>query len=147
MATVTDPEKIISGLNDLMELDYDAIAAYRTAIDRLESAAYKVNLTEFMGDHERHVEELGRVIRDEGGRPAVEGDAKKVLTQGKVVLADLAGDQAILKAMKSNEEQTNSKYEEAVDAGYPEHIQAILKRGLSDERLHRAWLIETLENQ
>lgn len=147
MATVTDSKEIISDLNDIIELDYDAIAAYRTAIERLENDAYKVKLTEFMGDHERHIVELGKAVLNEGGKPSTEGDAKKILTRGKVVLADLAGDQAILKAMKSNEEQTNYKYEDAVKIGYPENVQAILQRGLEDERRHKAWIVTTLDRQ
>lgn len=147
MATVTDTKEIVSDLNDLIELDYDAIAAYQTAIERLENDAYKIKLTEFLGDHERHIVELGKLVLNEGGTPAAEGDARKVLTQGKVVMADLAGDEAILKAMKSNEEQTNSKYEDAVETGYPEDIQAALQRGLADERRHKAWLVEILDEQ
>lgn len=147
MANVTDSKEIISDLNDIIELDYDAIAAYRTAIERLEGDAYKVKLTEFLGDHERHIVELGKAVLNEGGEPSTEGDAKKVLTKGKVVMADLAGDEAILKAMRSNEEQTNSKYEDAVEIGYPEHIQEILQRGLADERRHKAWLQAALEKQ
>ena len=73
------------------------------------------------------------------------GDAKKLLTKGKVVLADLAGDKAILSAMKSNEEQTNSEYEKAVKKGYEASIQTILERGLADERRHKAWIEQTLD--
>lgn len=145
MATVMDSKQVVSDLNDLIELDYDAIAAYETAIERLESDSYKKKLSEFLGDHERHITELSKVVRSEGGNPEGEGDAKKILTEGKVVLADLAGDKAILKAMKSNEEQTNSKYEKAVETGYADHIQAILQRGLSDERRHKAWIETTLD--
>lgn len=36
MATVTDASKVTSDLNDLIQLDYDAIAAYEAAIERLE---------------------------------------------------------------------------------------------------------------
>ncbi|MFO7551027.1 MAG: DUF2383 domain-containing protein [Haliea sp.] len=145
MAKVMDSEQIIDDLGDLIELDYDAIAAYQAAIERLDTAAYKQQLTEFMGDHKRHVKELGEAVRNEGGTPPTEGDAMKILTKGKVVLADLLGDEAILKAMRANEEVTNKKYEAAVEEGYAEHIQAVLRQGLADERRHKAWLKTTLE--
>ncbi|MEX1198550.1 MAG: DUF2383 domain-containing protein [Pseudohongiellaceae bacterium] len=147
MANVADAKEIVSDLNNLIELDYDAIAAYQAAIERLETDAYKMKLTEFLGDHERHTVELGKLVAGEGGKPSSEGDAKKFLTKGKVVMADLAGDEAILKAMKSNEEQTNSKYEDAVEQGYPENIQKVLQRGLADERRHKAWLIDILDDR
>ncbi|MFW5824469.1 MAG: DUF2383 domain-containing protein [Marinobacter sp.] len=146
MTTVTDSKEVVSDLNDLIELDYDAIAAYQSAIERLENDSYRRKLSEFLKDHQRHIEELSKLVRKEGGTPPDEGDAKKVLTQGKVVLADLAGDDAILKAMKSNEEQTNSKYEKAVETGYPDPIQTVLQAGLADERRHKAWIETTLDN-
>lgn len=145
MATATDSKDIISDLNDLIHLDYDAIAAYKSAIGRLDNAAYKEKLAEFLSDHERHVEVLTKVVRDEGGTAPTEGDFKQILTQGKVVLADLLGDTAILKAMKANEKVTNAKYKEAVEAGYAEHIQAVLRVGLADERRHKDWIEKTLE--
>lgn len=145
MATITDPKQVISDLSDLIELDYDAIAAYQSAIERLDKADYKAKLTEFMGDHKRHVEELSQAVRGEGGTPPTEGDAMKILTKGKVVIAGLMGDAAILKAMRANEAVTNKKYEDAVEAGYGEQIQTILSQGLADERRHRDWLLATLE--
>lgn len=147
MATVTDSKEIIADLSDVIPLDYDAIAAYQSAIERLDDASYKAKLTEFLADHERHVEELGEAVRREGGHPPTEGDAKKRLTKGKVILADLFGDEAILKAMRANEEVTNTKYEEAVETGYAENIQAILRQGLADERRHKDWLVSILENR
>ncbi|MDO8862065.1 DUF2383 domain-containing protein [Haliea sp. E1-2-M8] len=145
MTTVMDSKQIISDLGDLIELDYDAIAAYQAAIERLDTAAYREKLTEFLGDHERHVKELGEAVRKEGGSPPTKGDAMKILTKGKVVLADLLGDAAILKAMRANEEVTNKKYETAVEKGYAEHIQALLRKGLADERRHKGWIETTVE--
>lgn len=145
MTTTTDSKQIITDLNDLMEVDYDAIAAYQSAIERLDNADYKAKLTEFMGDHKRHIEELSKVVRDEGGTPPTEGDAMKILTKGKVVIAGLVGDETILKAMNANEKVTNTKYEDAVEAGYAEQIQSLLHKGLSDERRHKEWIETTLE--
>lgn len=145
MATATDSKHIVSDLNDLIHLDYDAIAAYQSVIERLDNAEHKAQLTEFMGDHKRHVEELGKVVRSEGGTAPSEGDAMKILTKGKVVIAGLAGDKAILKAMRVNEEVTNTKYEDAVEEGYAEQVQALLRQGLADERRHKEWLKTTID--
>ena len=67
----------------------------------------------FKDDHQRHVAELGAIVRQEGDTPPSKGDMKRLLTEGKVVLAALAGDKAILRAMKSNEDDTNAAYERA----------------------------------
>jgi len=132
-------------LHNLIELDYDAIAAYRAAIDRIEDTAYKSKLVEFMGDHERHVTEFSGIIHKQGGTPPDSGDFKQVLTGGKVKIADtVGGDEAILKAMLANEEQTNSKYESMVEEKFPAPVLKLLEKGLADERGHRAWIKSAL---
>lgn len=144
MANTITSERVIEGLNELVELEYDAIAAYSAAIERINSPTYKSKLSEFLVDHQAHVESLSDLVRKEGGTPEKDGDAKKILTKGKVIIADMAGDEAILKAMKSNEDQTNSKYEKAVETGYSDHIQSVVQKGLADERRHKAWVETTL---
>lgn len=135
-----DAEDVVKNLNDLIELDYDAIAAYQAAIDRLEDNNYKAQLAIFMQDHENHISALSQLVSQEGGAPADKGDMKVILTKGKVVIADLAGDEAILKAMLMNEEVTNKSYENEVTKHYPQPIQSILQEHLDDERRHKEWL-------
>ncbi len=52
----------------------------------------------------------------------------------------MRGDEAILKAMSTNETVTNDKYEEAVKTGYAQPLQELLTQGLADEHRHKAWL-------
>lgn len=140
--------EVIDRLNDLIQLDFDAIEAYQAAIDRLSDPEYRQNLGAFMNDHERHTRELSERVTSLGGTPKTKGDAKRILTKGKVVLANLAGDKAILKAMKSNEDDTNKAYENAVNdpaCRAVETVLSTLERGLSDERRHREWIVNTLE--
>src|SRR5690606_437297 len=100
-------------LQDLIELDYDAIEAYEEAIKRLDNGGYKQKLEKFKADHERHTQNLAAPLRSMGEDVPTGPSAKRFLTRGKVVLADMAGDFAILKAMKSNEDDTNTAYERA----------------------------------
>ena len=66
---------------------------------------------------------------------------KVVLTKGKVVLANLAGDEAILAAMLANEELTNKRYEKAVKAkSLDAATRKVVESNLRDERRHREWL-------
>jgi uncharacterized protein (TIGR02284 family) len=146
MATLVGTQKELGSLlNNLIELDYDAVAAYEAAIARLHNQEYKERLREFLGDHQRHIIDLkphaARLVEEVASGP----DVKQVLTKGKVVIAKLAGDKAILFAMKTNEDDTNTAYERAVkhDAVTPE-VLAVLQRNLADERRHRAWLQQCL---
>ena len=140
-------ENLIEGLNDVIAIDYDAIEAYEAAIERLENTSYQQQLETFKADHERHVRDLTDCVTMLGGEPREGADMKKLLTKGKVVLANITGDEGILKAMKSNEDQTNKTYEDAVReyANAPAQVKDALQRGLSDERRHRDWIVQTLQ--
>lgn len=151
MASRTDADRsaLIRKLNDLIELDHDAIVAYRAAIERLESEVYRRRLAQFCEDHERHTQQLGARVEKLGGRPAKGPDAMRLLTKGKVLFADLVGnDHAILFAMRTNEEVTNRRYELAIAMDNLDAVtMRLLKRNLSDERRHRRWLVARLDRK
>jgi hypothetical protein len=70
-----------------------------------------------------------------------EGDLKQLLTTGKIALASLVGDGAILKAMKTNEDDTVTAYERA--SRHPDALpesQRQFERFAADERRDRAWM-------
>ena len=135
-------KKIGKTLCDLIALDFDAIDAYEQAIKRIQKDdVARSELTKFKADHERHVRDLTPLCRAIGEEPPTQGDFMRILTQGKVVLASLVGDDAILRAMKSNEETTNQKYEDSLKLeGLTQETRSVLERNLSDERRHRAWI-------
>ncbi len=146
MATMVGTQKEIhSLLNALIELDYDAIEAYRAAVDRLANEEDRVQMRTFMGDHERHVRDLTTVVTSMGQQVSKGPDLKSILTKGKVVLGGLMGDRAILMAMKTNEDDTNVAYERAVARReLPSHVLDLLRGNLDDERRHRAWIEQRL---
>lgn len=140
LETKTESE-IIDKLNHLLELDYDAIAAYQAAIDRLENSDHRAQLEYFKQEHERHVALLSNKVVNMGGTPKHSGDAKKLLAKGKVVVADLSGDAAVLKAMRSNEAEINELYAIAVeDVRGLDDIYYLLNQNFQDEKKHKYWL-------
>ena len=142
MVTMVGTERdFLNMLGDLMALDYDAIAAYDSAISRLEDPAARQQLQEFRDDHYRHTRELSAAIKRLGGAPSSGAGAKSLLTMSKVAIGGLFGDKAVLLAMKSNEDDTNTAYQRAVDHdGGDGAARELLRRGLADERRHRAWI-------
>lgn len=145
VTTIGTESKLETLLSDLVQLDYDAAEAYQAAIDRLENAGFKASLLTFKQDHLRHVHDLSDTLAKMGHEPPLEGDVKSMLTKGKVVLGALAGDKAVLQAMKTNEDDTNTAYERAT--GHREatpQIDAMLERNLQDERRHRDWMVEQI---
>jgi bacterioferritin (cytochrome b1) len=142
VTTVGTGTTLESLLEDLVQLDYDAAAAYEAAINRLQEA----RLREFKGDHLRHIAELGDILVEMGRTPPKEGDMKGLLTRGKVVIGGLMGDKAILRAMRTNEADTNIAYERAVAFhGLSTDTRDVLERGLADERRHCEWILEQLK--
>lgn len=136
----------IAAVKDLVYLEHDAISAYEKAIEKIESEAYKIQLSSFRTDHHRHIQELTYFLTNAGEEVPQETDFKEWLTKGKVILATLIGDHAILQAMKSNEVDMNTAYERMVARkDKPEGIEAILESGLKDEIRHHAWFSETLK--
>jgi uncharacterized protein (TIGR02284 family) len=135
-------ERLTKILVDLISLDFDAASAYEQAVKRIEKDEIsRTELANFKADHERHVRDLIPLVRKIGGAPPSSGDYLRFLTQGRVVIASIAGDLAILRAMRSNEDMTTQKYEEAVvHDDMPADVRIVLERNLADERRHRAWI-------
>jgi uncharacterized protein (TIGR02284 family) len=147
VATLVGTQKDLSSLlEQLIELDYDAVEAYQAAIDRLEDTDTRAQLRDFQSDHVRHTRDLGAILRQSGREPPQGPDAKRMLTEGKVKIAALAGDKAVLLAMKTNEDDTNTAYERAVNNDVvPPQIKELLRACLADERRHRAWIENQIE--
>jgi len=53
-------------LKKLIQLDFDAIEAYDSAIQLFHSEEYRERFASFRDDHVRHTLELGKVLRDSG---------------------------------------------------------------------------------
>ena len=142
MATLAGTQAhFFEALKQVIELDFDAIKAYEAAIHRLENPTYIATFQTFKGDHQRHVNDLSRYMKEQGQTPPTGPDFKAVLTQGKIIIAALATDHAILRAMKSNEEDTNQAYDNILSHGQkPQAIADLLITCFEDERRHRQWL-------
>ena len=129
-------------LKALVELDYDTIEAYEAALNRVGAENLKTKLTEFKTDHQRHIGKISTILRNHSIEPPTGPSmGKQWITKGKVVIANLLGDKALLTAMRSNEIDTNAAYERMHVRNdlWPETIP-VLNAGLEDEKRHKAWL-------
>lgn len=142
MVTTVGTESTLPDLvENLLLLEHDAIAAYEQTIARLDNPDYKQKVASFKSDHDRHVQELTRLASAVGATPHQAGDAKQMLTTGKVALASIMGDSAILTAMRTNEEDTVTAYERA--SGHAEatsDARQIFQKAHADELRHREWM-------
>jgi rubrerythrin len=143
-------------LNDLLMLDHDAVQAYSLAIRLLDDPHYKRQVEEFRVDHQRHIDELSRLIRSRDGipleMPHIPSGAFKLAVQGIGAGAGAAAlgrtradrDRAVLLAFKANERQVRDKYRRAARAPHPADITSVLARAADDEARHYEWALETL---
>ena len=147
MATTVGTEDTITDLvTNLILLERDAIAAYESTISRLSDPALSQQVETFRQDHLQHLEVLNQIATETGADAPAEGDMKQMLTTGKIALADLFGDGAILKAMATNENDTVTAYERA--SAHPDAIEksrAFFQKALADEQHHREWMVRTSE--
>ncbi len=137
-------EKIIEELNELIRFDFDAIGAYDEAIEHVKEAIVSEPLTRFRADHVRHTAELTAIVRRLGGtpveKPGIKGVVRKTLTK----IAGLVGTEAVLRAMKSNEEVLNKTYSHHSMMEFPRDILDVIERNYADEQRHLAWVEQTL---
>jgi uncharacterized protein (TIGR02284 family) len=139
-------EATVSTLNDLIQLDIDAVHAYRQAIDACEVAEVRDNLTAFLGDHERHIAELGGVVRALGGQPPAGKDLKGFVIEGFTAIAS-RGDRSALSAMRGNEEITTRRYDAARRAKVPGDVLQIIEKNYADEVRHLDWIKRALDRK
>ena len=147
MATTIGNESDFQSLvTNLIYLERDAIAAYESTVEKLSDSSLSSQVQEFLGDHRQHLQILNDLARQSEAEAPAEGDMKQMLTTGKVAFANLMGDGAILKAMKTNEDDTVTAYERAAsnETTLPE-AKAFFEQALHDEQRHRAWFEETAE--
>lgn len=130
--------KVCAQLNKLIQLDFDAAGTYREALLHVEDPTVRADLNAFMGDHERHVMELSRIVRDLGAEPIdAHRDFKGVILEGMTRLRS-RGTLGALRAMRMNERMTNRRYDKASEVYMPPIGQVIVMENLADERRHLA---------
>lgn len=146
MAEVKTDARLIAELNDLLQLDHDALQAYTLAIKGLRNPTHRETLERFRSDHERHVRQLTELIEMHGGTPIQISH----LPTGPMKLAvqaagNLGNDREVLLAFKSNERQARDKYQRAALGEHPTEVSTVLHQAAADEETHYTWVAGVLE--
>lgn len=138
--------EIIDGLNDLLQLNHDAIGAYDIAIEKLEDRDHATQISGFRLDHERHIRELNQLIQQLGATPKNEPHATGPLKEAMQSLGAMAGDRGALMAWRTNELQVRTKYDNyAARANqWPDEVKRMVDRQALDEERHYSWVAGVL---
>jgi rubrerythrin len=136
-------EDFNDALTQLLELEYDAVEAYRLAIEKLRNESYKARLLEFTADHDSHIVEISKFLEMHNITAPQSGDLiKGMLAKVKVLVGDMTSkDENILRAMLDNEKDTNAAYSRMINHQHKTlDVEVFLLKALEDERRHKAWL-------
>jgi bacterioferritin (cytochrome b1) len=134
--------KIISLLNQLLELEYGSLDAYRAAMQRLGSHESRSVLASFCEERERHARELDQSVLGLGGAPAMRPPASRARTHARVAFAgEVRGDRDVLERVRAQAAISRLAYERAAKLyGLGPRLRQLARRHLAAERRHRAWL-------
>lgn len=133
-------DEIVEALNDLIEMDHNAIGGYDSAIKGIKDYPdIQSTFQQFRADHERHIRELSPFVRQYGGEPEKAPGAMGMLQKGWTEVSKLGGADAILSAMVSNEKSAVKTYEQGATKAFPPDILRIVERGVEDEQKHLAY--------
>jgi hypothetical protein len=143
--TPRDGYALIATLNDLLQLEHDALPNYALAIAGLRDRQLREELRVFRDDHRRHARELAGLIRARGGVPLHLPHLPTGLLKLGVQVAGLpGGDRAVLLAFRANEWQSQAKYRRLADGDLPPDVADVLRRAADDEARHYAWAADAL---
>jgi rubrerythrin len=144
--TMTREADLVAELNDMLQLDHDAVHAYTLAASLLGSETHRNTLESYRADHERHIRELTQLIRDHGGIPIQLPHPTGPFKLAVQAAGKMGGDRGVLLAFKANERQVRDKYRRVANAQHPEDVALVLQRAARDEETHYAWALEALED-
>jgi hypothetical protein len=142
---VTSAE-VLSGLNDLLQLDHDAIGAYEIAIEQLQNREHALQIEGYKRDHERHIRDLNDLILSLGGSPTNEPHATAPLKRAMQRIAAAAGDGALLLAWRANELQVMTKYDSYARKAvfWPTEAKRLVDQNALDEEKHYQWAVRVV---
>ncbi len=137
------PEHTVDLLTRLVQLEYDTMAAYRAAIGRVDDIDARAELALFFEHHEATANALATCITRYGGTADAGMDLDEAWSRGRVAIADLADDHALLEALAHVEDEIHTAYEHAQSdlrsIGDPPLASAV-ESALAAEEFHREWL-------
>ncbi len=140
-------EEMVKNLNSLLQLEIDAVHAYGEAIKNIDDAVIKGRITDFQGDHQKHITDLSEVVHKLGGTPpGYSLDFKGFFIQGFTAIRSATGTVGALKAMETNEKLTNKNYSDALGWTLTPQAKMVVEKNYSDEKRHLEYIQNLLSS-
>jgi uncharacterized protein (TIGR02284 family) len=143
-----EKEDLFDRINELMNLDYDAIKGYDKAIDDIDNRTIQEQLRIFRADHERHIRDYRSLMQQLGGKAEEPNrHLKGAFLEAMAAIRSKLGTRNALKACEGAESIVNSRYRDAVAADLPLDVMPIVHRNYADEQRHLAYIQLALQKK
>ncbi|MDG5814946.1 ferritin-like domain-containing protein [Chitinispirillales bacterium ANBcel5] len=135
-------KEIARQLKNLTALDMEAAREYSWALENIKDEGLCEQLCDFKEDHEEHVQNLSRYIRQLGEKPPRKNEIGSELKhdgkKGQYQIED------ILRTLMRDEKIVSDKYEKLLDQVTIPQIAADLENDYEDDLLHLQTIRELL---
>lgn len=124
------PDRVVSTLNTLIELNRDGQKGFQEASDKIEAPRIKAFCTKQSLARAEFVGELQPQVRSLGGEPEKTGSVAAAVHRGWIGLTSTlgGGDHAILVATEAGEDYAVGEYKKALDETLPAPVRKIVDR-------------------
>lgn len=135
-------------LSRLRQLDQEAEAAYEAAAGRVRRPSLRRGLRALAADCRRHVDELAPYLPAAGVSCGPDDDDRRLLRAGRLMLAQVLGDAAVLDALGDLVREGSAAYDHALaDDRLATPARAVVQRNACDEHRHESWLRAALRTR
>lgn len=136
---------LTADLNDLLQLDRDAIEAHTIAINAVRDVALRDTLVKHRSDHQRHAEQLAALIRARGGiaveLPHITGPIKMLV---QAVGAATMRDANVLLSLRIVVGQVRDKYAGYAARAWPADVEPVVRGAAADVDQQYRWLADAV---
>lgn len=133
-------------LSRLRQLDQEAEAAYEAAAGRVRRPSLRRGLRALAADCRRHVDELAPYLPAAGVSRGPADDDRRLLRAGRLMLAQVLGDAAVLDALGDLVREGTAAYDDALaNDRLATSARAVVQRNACDEHRHESWLRAALQ--
>jgi uncharacterized protein (TIGR02284 family) len=135
MENTRSNDRVISLLNDLIEVCKDGQNGFRTAAEGLKDSALRDKCLQYAEQRGQFARELQDEVRQLGGGAETKGSVAGALHRGWIdIKAAVTGkdDDAIIAECERGEDVAKETYEKAVNEYAPAHIAGLIQRQYSE---------------
>ena len=138
-------QKTCKALEDLVRVEYQAIAAYEQALGEDPEAKLRRKYNRFLRDHERQARDLNSRLVELGGEPVEPGASSGSLAAGLWGrITGMVGDKASLNGMYTGAKDGINRYLKVLDDIADAKALGLIRRNLESKQAEIEWLDEQM---